>query len=94
MPEGRSYSEAEAAAQLPGRPHARTLRRWRKGGKVPYCCTPGGRIYYTFEQVVLIGAAMKVQPAKPEDHGRACPPVAADVPESPDMPGELREAAE
>ncbi|WP_367305067.1 helix-turn-helix domain-containing protein [Sphingomonas tagetis] len=52
------WSEEQAAQQL--RVHARTLRRWRQGGKVPFCRTPGGRVRYTFEQLVQIGAEMQV----------------------------------
>lgn len=72
------FDEAETARQLGV--HERTLRRWRKAGKVPFCRTPGGRIRYSFPQVVQIGAGMIVD-AVP---GRTCP----------DMSGELRVAAE
>ena len=72
-----SFSEASAAAMLPGHPHERTLRRWRTAGKVPFCRTPGGRIYYTFAQLAEIGAAMH-RSASAEcpgvsEHARLCP---------------------
>ncbi|HEV2865386.1 MAG TPA: helix-turn-helix domain-containing protein [Allosphingosinicella sp.] len=75
------YFEAEAARQLAV--HERTLRRWRKPGKVPFCRTPGGRIRYTFAQLVEIGAGMVVA-ANGAAAGRTCP----------DMSGELPAAAE
>lgn len=81
MDEGR-YSEAQAAAQLGV--SERTLRRWRQNGKVPFCRTPGGRIFYTFAQVVEIAAAMMVGASAVADNGRTCP----------DMSGEMLDAAE
>lgn len=83
-----SYSEAQAAAQLPNRPHPRTLRRWREAGRVPYCRTPGGRIYYTFEQVVAIGATMRVEIAPVR------PAIVKHAPECPQTSGEVEDAAE
>ena len=84
-----TYCEAQAAAMLPGRPSARTLKRWRLAGHAPHCRTPGGRIFYTFEQLVEIGAAMRRRP-----DGPACPSVAPGGTECPDMSGETAEAAE
>ena len=82
MDEGR-YSEAQAAAQLGV--SERTLRRWRAAGLVPFCKTPGGRIFYSFAQVVEIGAAMMVAAASPlAESGQTCP----------DMSGEMLDAAE
>lgn len=77
-----TFSEAQAAAMLPSKPSTKTLKRWRLAGKVPHCRTPGGRICYTFSQLVEIGAAM------------SCAPLSQHVPICPDMSGEKREAAE
>jgi hypothetical protein len=87
--DNRTFNEAQAAAMLPSRPSAATLKRWRLAGQVPFCRTPGGRIYYSFEQLVAIGAGMRHQPSAP---------VRADViqsaPTSDDTPGEEAIAAE
>lgn len=83
------YCEAQAAAMLPGRPSARTLKRWRQAGNAPHCRTPGGRIFYTFAQLVEIGAAMRQHA-----DGTACPSVAPFGTKCPDMSGDLSEAAE
>ena len=89
MVEDGSFNEAKAAEMLPGRPSGATLKRWRLAGKVPFCRTPGGRIFYTFEQLVEIGAAMKRQSSAP-----VC---ARSIPHAPicsDTSGEERIAAE
>lgn len=80
MNEGR-FSEPQAAAQLGV--SRRTLQRWRAQGHVEYCRTPGGRIFYTFAQVVQIGAAMRVAAAV-ATNGQTCP----------NMSGEMLDAAE
>jgi hypothetical protein len=65
MPD-RMFNEAQAAAMLPGKPSAATLKRWRLSGKVvDFFRQPGGRIFYSFEQIVGIGAAMCQQSAVP-----------------------------
>lgn len=71
------FAEEEAARQLGV--HERTLRRWRGARKVPFCRTPGGRIRYTFAQLVEIGASMVVP---------------GNVQICPDSSGELRGAVE
>lgn len=85
----RFYSEAQAAAMLPGAPSAATLKRWRLAGKVPFTRTPGGRIFYTFAQLATAGAAMKCTATDP-----VCAGSIQHAPLCADMPGEGAVAAE
>lgn len=52
---------------------SRTLRAWRKAGKVGYHRTPGGRIRYTVDQLTDLQRAGRVAPAA----YRTFPPSAA-----------------
>lgn len=51
-------SEPQAAAAL--RVSAKTLKRWRFAGKVAYNRSPGGRIHYTWDDLLQLRRAMKM----------------------------------
>lgn len=70
-------TEAQVAAHV--RVHPRTVRRWRMAGLVTYERTPGGRIRYTLDDLILLQSRMHVE----REPVPTCPP----------MPGERRAAA-
>lgn len=78
MPEQVDWlTEEQAAAAV--RVSARTLARWRSAGRVSYERTPGGRIRYSWDDLVALRRSMQV---------------AANVSTCPDMSGEAEAAAE
>ena len=64
--------DEKAAARIIGI-SPRTLRAWRKAGKVGHHLTPGGRIRYTMDQLLDLQRASRVNVA----HDRTLPPSAA-----------------
>jgi len=70
-------SEPEAAAAL--RVSAKTLARWRTAGKVSYNRTPGGRIRYTWDDLLALRISMRVSsqvPVCPHMSGESDPSAA------------------
>jgi Helix-turn-helix domain len=68
------YDEKTAARIL--RTSPRTLRRWRKAGKIAHDRTPGGRVRYTFEQMLAFQRSCHVEAGPPVDvaaHGHVWP---------------------
>ena len=73
MSQGCMYDHDEkSAARILG-VSARTLRAWRKGGKIGYYRTPGGRVRYSVEQLIDVQRAGGV----PAANGRTLPHSAA-----------------
>jgi len=59
MPDPVALTETRAAGMVGV--SARTLRRWRKAGAVSYSLTPGGRIFYSAEDLIQLRSAMHVE---------------------------------
>lgn len=53
-------SEPQAARVL--NVSSRTLRRWRKAGAIGHSLTPGGRVFYSSEDLRRLRTAMQVGP--------------------------------
>lgn len=60
MADGFHYAETAAASWLGVSP--RTLASWRRAGRIGYHRTPGGRIFYTADQLANCVAKMRVHP--------------------------------
>jgi predicted site-specific integrase-resolvase len=58
MADADVLTEPQAAAAL--RVSAKTLARWRQAGRVSYDCTPGGRIRYSWDDIVALRRSMRV----------------------------------
>lgn len=57
------YDEKQAARILDVT--ARTLRRWRKDGKVSFYRTPGGRVRYSTDQLLELRRSSRVPVSSP-----------------------------
>jgi excisionase family DNA binding protein len=53
------FTEPQVAAAL--KVDVRTLRRWRKAGKISYQRTPGGRVRYRLDDLIELNARMVVE---------------------------------
>lgn len=63
MAEPSEYTGDQAARLL--RIHPRTLANWRRAGHIGFHRTPGGRIFYTLDQIANCRARMRVDPPPP-----------------------------
>lgn len=53
------FTEPQVAAAL--KVDVRTLRRWRKRGKISFQRTPGGRVRYRLDDLIEMQAAMTIE---------------------------------